>query len=230
MFSVQDPASYLILPILVNVVLIVSNLLAAWGSIISCHILMIPWLALYFAYILFVFGLLLYMVVLLYHIWFKIVLFLIVSPILIICIIFWLTLLELFFTIKVTNSKKTKSRLPKRPHPVFSRPTKNVNFAPPHSHPTQALHPSQFAKHPAPQFITRQYRSNHKHRSNRKHKHQRKEGLHKTAEGQAAHEDSRQAEEYQKQNNEAVSHEDVVKPSTTKTVDLSPISQQVIMG
>ena len=177
--------------------MIISNLLAAWGSISLCHLLIIPWLALYFAYILFVFGLLLYMVVLLYHIWFKIVIFLIVSPILIIAIIFWLTLLELFFSIRV-DSKKAKSRLAKKWTP---RPIKNVNFAPPH--PNLPYHQGRFPKRQAPPFVRRhQYKSNQKNKSNyKKHKSQRKEGLHKSVHVQATApcEDGRPAEEYQDQ-------------------------------
>ena len=123
---------------MLNIFMIISNLLAAWGSLILNHLLILPWLALYFTYILFAFGLLLYMVIVLYHVWFKIVIFLIVSPILILAIIFWLTLLELYFLIKIHNSRKSKlskhsspSCLP-RPYPlvhstlppVTARPTK----------------------------------------------------------------------------------------------------------
>ena len=207
----QDPSSYLILPILINIILIVSNLLAAWGSIISCHILIIPWLALYFAYILFVFGLLLYMVVLLYHIWFKIVLFLIVSPILIICIIFWLTLLEHFFSIKM-KSKKKKARMTntRNPHPVFPRPMKNVNFAPPPIRPAPPPHPQppphphphhppppppgRFTKHHAPTHTARNSRMGSKQRSGKKHK-QRREENSKAVESSG---DSRHSKQYHK--------------------------------
>ena len=113
--NAEDAEKYLLLPILINIFLIISNLLAAWGALILNHLLLLPWLALYFSYILFAFGLLLYMVIVLYHVWFKIVIFLIITPILILAIIFWLTLLELYFLIKIHRSKKEKLARPQIP-------------------------------------------------------------------------------------------------------------------
>lgn len=86
-----------------------TNLLAAWGGITLNHLFLIPWLGAYFFYILFAFGLLLYMVIVLYHIWFKIVIFLIVSPILILAIIFWLTILDFYFIIRAVK-RNVKSK------------------------------------------------------------------------------------------------------------------------
>ena len=101
-----DAETLMLFPILVNVFLILSNVLAGWGAITYNHLFLIPWLASYFSYILFAFGLLLYMVIVLHQIWFKIVIFLIVSPILILAIVFWLTLLELYFNIKIMTKRK----------------------------------------------------------------------------------------------------------------------------
>ena len=104
--SARDAETFLLLPILVNILLITANLLAAWGAITFNHLFLVPWLAAYFSYILFAFGLLLYMVIVLHHVWFKIVLFLIVSPILILAIVFWLTVLELYFIVKLNKPKE----------------------------------------------------------------------------------------------------------------------------
>ena len=113
--NVEEGEKYLLLPILINIFLIISNLLAGWGALILNHLLLLPWLALYFSYILFAFGLLLYMVIVLYQVWFKIVIFLIITPILILAIIFWLTLLELYFLIKIHRRRREKLARPSPP-------------------------------------------------------------------------------------------------------------------
>ena len=125
--------TYLILPILINIFFIISNLIAAWGAINDNHLFIIPWLAAYFSYILFAFGLLLYMVIVLYHVWFKIVIFLIVSPILIIAIVFWLTLLELYFNIKIMRKKRKKDSKIVSTKLSYPSVTSNI-FIPPNKH------------------------------------------------------------------------------------------------
>ena len=120
--NVEDAEKYLLLPILLNIFLIFSNLLAAWGALTLNHLLLIPWLAFYFTYILFAFGLLLYMVIVLYQVWFKIVIFLIITPILILAIIFWLTLLELYFLIKVHNGRKARFSQQSKLAAVLTKP------------------------------------------------------------------------------------------------------------
>ena len=120
--NVEEAEKYLLLPILLNIFLIISNLLAAWGALILNHLLLLPWLAGYFTYILFAFGLLLYMVIVLYHVWFKIVIFLIITPILILAIIFWLTLLELYFLIKIHNGRKAKFSRQSKLAAVLTKP------------------------------------------------------------------------------------------------------------
>ena len=76
----QEPETLLILPIAVNILLIISNLLTIWGAVsfcqknanaqtspriqnslssiqlIRCHHLLLPWLSLYLIYILFALG------------------------------------------------------------------------------------------------------------------------------------------------------------------------------
>ena len=118
--SYKDAETFLLLPILINVFLITANLLASWGGITCNHMFLIPWLASYFSYILFAFGLLLYMVIVLHQVWFKIVIFLIVSPILIIAIVFWLTVLEFYFIVKIN---KSQSKIEKNVSTSFRYPT-----------------------------------------------------------------------------------------------------------
>ena len=123
----------MLLPILINIFLIIANLIAAWGAINNNHMFLIPWLAAYFSYILFAFGLLLYMVIVLYHVWFKIVIFLIVSPILILAIVFWLTLLELYFNIKMEKHNNKKMSQPPASKLTYPSVTSKI-LIPPHSH------------------------------------------------------------------------------------------------
>ena len=132
--NIEDAEKYLLLPILLNIFLIFSNLLAAWGALILNHHLLLPWLAFYFTYILFAFGLLLYMVIVLYHVWFKIVIFLIITPILILAIIFWLTLLELYFLIKIHKGRKAKFSQQSKLAAVLTKPrtpTLRTSLVPP---------------------------------------------------------------------------------------------------
>ena len=79
---------------------------------IRCHHLLLPWLSLYLIYILFALGLLIYTIVLLFHVWFKILISLIVSPLLVISIIFWLTVLELCCGIRQETRSRKHNHLP----------------------------------------------------------------------------------------------------------------------
>ena len=175
----QDAETFLLLPILINVFLITANLLASWGGITNNHLFLIPWLASYFSYILFAFGLLLYMVIVLQQIWFKIVIFLIVSPILIIAIVFWLTVLEFYFIIKLNRSESVNEKNVSRsfwyPTITSSRiKSQNPSLPPPPLPPNNQdfnLHvkkkPSLLERH-RPMFKRNISKSNFKHRSYRR--------------------------------------------------------------
>ena len=119
--SISTARSLLVLPCTVNILLIVSNLLAGWGALASQPLLLTPWLLAYLAYILFAFGLLLYLVIVLTQIWFKIVLFLLVCPVLLLCIVFWLTLLELYFNLRQTKTQSAPAPPVAPPPPQFTR-------------------------------------------------------------------------------------------------------------
>ena len=64
-YLIKNSGEYLALPITVNLVLMVANVLACWGALTSLSLLVVPWLLLYLIYALFATSLLVYMMVLL---------------------------------------------------------------------------------------------------------------------------------------------------------------------
>ena len=64
-YLIRNSGEYLALPITVNLVLMVANVLACWGALTSLSLLIVPWLLLYLIYALFATSLLVYMMVLL---------------------------------------------------------------------------------------------------------------------------------------------------------------------
>ena len=64
-YLMEKAGEYLALPITVNLVLMVANLLASWGALTTLPLLLVPWLILYGVYALFAASLLAYMIVLL---------------------------------------------------------------------------------------------------------------------------------------------------------------------
>ena len=64
-YLIRNSGEYLALPITVNLVLMVANVLACWGALTSLSLLIVPWLLLYLIYALFATSLLFYMMVLL---------------------------------------------------------------------------------------------------------------------------------------------------------------------
>jgi len=99
-YIIQNSSEYLALPITVNCVLMIANFLAAFGAICLSSLLLIPWLLGYLVYILFASSLLVYMIILLPQIWFKILLFLVVAPIIVVATAFWVVVLRLFLQLK----------------------------------------------------------------------------------------------------------------------------------
>ena len=71
-YVVSGYREYLALPITVSVVLIVSNILAAAGSVFSHPLLLLPWLTLYLLVNVFVSCLLVYVMILLQDAWFQV--------------------------------------------------------------------------------------------------------------------------------------------------------------
>ena len=71
-YVVSGYREYLALPITVSVVLIVSNIVAAAGSVFSHPLLLLPWLTLYLLVNVFVSCLLVYVMILLQDAWFQV--------------------------------------------------------------------------------------------------------------------------------------------------------------
>jgi len=96
----QNSGEYFALPITINLILLVSNLLAAWGALFFLPLLLLPWLALYCAYILFLLSLLIYMIVIIQNVWFKVLLFLVIAPIIVVAFFFWFIVFRFFNDMK----------------------------------------------------------------------------------------------------------------------------------
>jgi len=88
---VKNTTEHFALPITIAVILTIANILALWGTLFALHLLILPWLLLYSAFIIFITSLLIYSLVILENVWIKVILFLIVSPSIIICIACCLT-------------------------------------------------------------------------------------------------------------------------------------------
>jgi len=100
---IRNSGEYFALPITINLVLMVSNLMAAWGGLFFHPLLLLPWLALYCAYILFATSLLVYMIAILQNVWFKILLFLVVAPIIVVALAFWLIVFKYYNDMKKSS-------------------------------------------------------------------------------------------------------------------------------
>jgi len=118
-YLIKNSGEYLALPITVNLVLMVANVLACWGALTSLSLLIVPWLLLYLIYALFATSLLFYMMVLLQDIWFRVLLFLVVAPLILLHSSCWLLILRLYRAIRVT-SKPTSSPSEPRPSTMYT--------------------------------------------------------------------------------------------------------------
>ena len=70
------------LPITINIVMIVSNILLAVGSVFHHNYLLLPWICLYFVINVFFTGLLVYVMIILKDSWLQTITFLLVAPLL----------------------------------------------------------------------------------------------------------------------------------------------------
>jgi len=108
-YLIQNSGEYLALPITVNVVLLLSNILALFGAFCSSPLLLFPWMLSYLVYILFCLALMVYLIFLLEEVWFKVILFLVVFPMIVVAASFWIIVVRLFNKLRETGktSKKT---------------------------------------------------------------------------------------------------------------------------
>ena len=101
----QNSGEYFALPITIIIVLMVSNVLALWGALLSHPLLLLPWLTLYFVFILCSSSLLIYVIIILQDIWFQVLLFLVITPELVIGAAFWLVVLKLYRSARHSTQK-----------------------------------------------------------------------------------------------------------------------------
>lgn len=114
-YIAEGHREYFALPITIIVVLIVSNIVAASGSVFSHPLLLLPWLALHLLVNVFMSCLLVYSMVLLQDGWLQTIIFLLVAPLLTLALAGWTVLLRLFLCLKSEDRKgksMSSARLP----------------------------------------------------------------------------------------------------------------------
>ena len=98
----------------------VSNVLALWGALFSHPILLLPWLALYLVFILFIASLLIYIIIILQDIWFQVLLFLVIAPVLVVGAAFWFVVLRLYRTTRHSNRKSAPPQAHSLPPTMYT--------------------------------------------------------------------------------------------------------------
>ena len=98
----------------------VSNVLALWGALFSHPLLLLPWLALYLVFILFIASLLIYIIIILQDIWFQILLFLVIGPVLVVGAAFWFVVLRLYRTTRHSNRKSAPPQAHSLPPTMYT--------------------------------------------------------------------------------------------------------------
>jgi len=103
-----NPKAYFSIPIILHLTLIISNLLAFSGALFHAHYFLLPWLIIYFVAILSSSSLLVYLIVIIKHIWFKVILFLTVGPVIVIAISFWTVIAQYYKRLSTKNKKSVQ--------------------------------------------------------------------------------------------------------------------------
>lgn len=119
-YIVQNSGEYFALPITIILVLMVSNVLAFWGALFSHPLLLLPWLALYLVFILFIASLLIYIIIILQDIWFQVLLFLVIAPVLVVGAAFWFVVLRLYRTTRHSNRKSAPPQAHSLPPTMYT--------------------------------------------------------------------------------------------------------------
>jgi len=132
-----NPVPYFSIPIIFNLILLVSNLLASFGAIFHIFKLFYPWLIFYFLSIVSTFSFLVYIIVILENNWFRVILFLVVVPFLVLASSFWSVIFKLARRVRISQRKVTSKtfKIPLAPqdsnsvsHPV---PVRTLAVSPP---------------------------------------------------------------------------------------------------
>jgi len=119
-YIVQNSGEYFALPITIIIVLMVSNVLALWGALFSHPLLLLPWLTLYFVFILCSSSLLIYVIIILQDIWFQVLLFLVITPELVIGAAFWLVVLKLYRSARHSTQKSSPPQAHSLPPTMYT--------------------------------------------------------------------------------------------------------------
>ena len=98
-------SEYLALPITIDIVLIVANIMMCAGSVFNHSLMVIPWLLLYTIVNMFFTGLLIYIMMILQDSWLQTICFLLVAPVLIIAAALWVTVFRLYLQLRGQGSK-----------------------------------------------------------------------------------------------------------------------------
>ena len=141
---------YFVLPLTIIVVLLVSTVMMAAGSVFSRSLLLLPWLTLFFIANLFFFSLLIFVMVIIHDDWLRVLSFLVVSPLITIGCACWVTILRLYLHLR--RDPRDKAR-PRGGHPAAPTSLPPTVYTPqPHSWdaplPIWALSPPQSAWDP----------------------------------------------------------------------------------
>ena len=104
-YVLDGEQEYFAVPITITVVLIVSNILAASGSVFSQPVLLLPWLALYLLLNVLVSCLLVYAMILLQDSWLQTIIFLVVAPLIILAVTAWSVILRLMLALRTAGGK-----------------------------------------------------------------------------------------------------------------------------
>ena len=103
----QSPTLYTSIPLVLNLIILVSNIFCLVGVLISSGLLLLPWLLLYCIKIVFIISLLLYLVILLPLAWFKVILCLVIIPLIVLQVSFWTIIFKFSRQLSSVTKKRT---------------------------------------------------------------------------------------------------------------------------
>ena len=86
LYELQKSGDYLAIPITINVVLIISDTLLIWASASKNKLLLWPWIILHLLEFLFFISMLILLMVIVPEPWFKVVVFLVGSPVIVLLV------------------------------------------------------------------------------------------------------------------------------------------------
>ena len=107
----QSPTLYTSIPLLLNLIILLSNMFCLAGVLTRSRPLLLPWLLLYCIKIVFISSLLLYLVILLPLAWFKVILSLVIIPLIVLQVFFWTILVKFYRQLESVTKEKTAQKV-----------------------------------------------------------------------------------------------------------------------